>query len=139
LLPPVKLRTSLQIFLSILMKTNASKPKAIFMKMTVRLFENKISSIVPWPNVLGDIINIRFNNVVIKSMIRVTDVIAESRKTILVKRRSAFLASVWLPVRSPCLSITCLNLKTETIFIHKSVIKGITISIRKARKKYSLK
>jgi len=109
------------------------------MKKTLVLLENIMSSSVPCSNVLGEIIDIRLNIDVTISMIRVTDVIAESRKTNIVKRRSAFLVSIWLPVRSACLSITFSNLKTDTIFTNKSVNKGMTVSKRNARKKYSLK
>jgi len=60
---------------------------------------------------------------------------AERRKTILVKRLSAFLASTWLLVRP----ITFLNVETEAIFIDKSVNNGIIISIRNKKSTYSLK
>jgi len=139
LLRPVKLRISAQIFLSILKKTRASKAKAIFMKMTLMLFENIMSSCLPWLNVPGNITDIRLNTDVSISMIRVTDVMAERIKTILEKWRSTFLASIWLPVRSPCLSITCLNLNTEILFIHKKVNNGMTVSRSNVRKKYNVK
>ncbi len=137
----MKLRIKLQTFLSILKKTRASKAKATFMKKTLVLLENIMSSSVPCSNVLGEIIDIRLNIDVTISMIRVTDVMAKRIKTNLVKRRSAFLVSIWLPVRSPCLSITCLNLKTETLFNHKSMNTGITnsrINVRKKSKYASL-
>ncbi len=84
-------------------------------------FENTMSSSVLCSNALGETIDSRLKIDVIISMMRVTDVMAEKRKTILVKRRSAFLASIWLPVRLPCFSITCLIFKIEKLFIRESI------------------
>jgi len=66
----------------------ASKAKEIFIKMMAMLFKNTTSSSVPCSNVLVETVEIRLNTDVAISMIRV--MMAVTRNTILVKRRSSF-------------------------------------------------
>ncbi len=68
------------------------------MKNKLTLFEKAMSSRLPIFKVPGDMLANQPKTVVIRSPRRVSKMMAEKIRAILMKQVSALLASVWLPV-----------------------------------------